>query len=111
MTNQKLFGISYFVSTKLIDLTVEGFNQLKNVMIISEKHQKISEVLMLELGKGVTILSAKGGYSNNKKDVILVVVTRFDIIKIKKIVTNIDKNAFVIINDVHEVLRGRIRHK
>jgi uncharacterized membrane-anchored protein YitT (DUF2179 family) len=58
------------------------------------------------LGKGITFLSGRGGYSGKDKNIIFAVVTRFEMPKIKQIVTQIDENAFIVINDVHEVSGG-----
>lgn len=103
--------VSYFISAKMIDITVEGFDQMKNIMIITDKYQEIATVMMLELGKSVTILQAKGGYSKKEKNIIDIVVSRLEIGKIKKIVSMIDESAFVIITDVHEVMGGRVKTK
>jgi len=103
--------ISYFICSRTIDITVEGFNQVKNVTIISDKYDEISTVLMLEMGKRVTILSAKGGYSKTEKNMIYMIVSRFEIGSIKNIVKIIDENAIIIISDVHEVMGGTIHKK
>lgn len=101
--------ISYFVSVKVLDFTLFGFNTLKNLIIISEKSAEISKRITFELGKGVTFLSGRGGYSGKDKNIIFAVVTRFEMPKIKQIVTQIDENAFIVINDVHEVSGGWLK--
>jgi uncharacterized membrane-anchored protein YitT (DUF2179 family) len=98
--------ISYFVSIKVLDFTLFGFETLKNLIIISEKSDEISRRITFELGKGITFLSGRGGYSGKDKNIIFAVVTRFEMPKIKEIVTQIDENAFIVINDVHEVSGG-----
>jgi uncharacterized membrane-anchored protein YitT (DUF2179 family) len=98
--------ISYFVSIKVLDFTLFGFETLKNLIIISEKSDEISRRITFELGKGITFLSGRGGYSGKDKNIIFAVVTRFEMPKIKQIVTQIDENAFIVINDVHEVSGG-----
>jgi uncharacterized membrane-anchored protein YitT (DUF2179 family) len=103
--------VTYFVAFKVIDVTIEGFNDAKNVMIISEKNDQISIVLMLELGKGLTMLSGKGGFSGSEKNVIYTVVTRFEIARLKSIVNKIDPYAFITIMDVTEVMGGRVKKK
>jgi uncharacterized membrane-anchored protein YitT (DUF2179 family) len=98
--------ISYFVSMKVIDFTLFGFNTLKNLIIISEKSDEISKRITIELGKGITFLSGKGGYSGKDKNIIYAVVTRFEMPKIRMIVNQIDESAFIVINDVQEVSGG-----
>jgi uncharacterized membrane-anchored protein YitT (DUF2179 family) len=103
--------ISYFICVKMIDIVVEGFNDSKSVMIISDSAEQIAMLLMLDMGKGVTYLSGKGGYSKNEKNVIYTIITRFEIGQLKKIVNIIDEKAFVTISDVHEVMGGRFKKK
>lgn len=101
--------ISYFVSMKVLDFTLFGFNTLKNLFIISEKSGEISKRITFELGKGVTFLSGRGGYSGKDKNIIFAVVTRFEMPQIKQIVTDIDENAFIVVNDVQEVSGGWLK--
>jgi uncharacterized membrane-anchored protein YitT (DUF2179 family) len=103
--------ITYFIAFKVIDITIEGFNDAKNVMIVSEKANELSIVLMLELGKGLTLISAKGGYSGNEKNIIYTVITRFEIARLKSIVNKVDPYAFITITDVTEVMGGSVKKK
>jgi uncharacterized membrane-anchored protein YitT (DUF2179 family) len=103
--------ITYFIAFKVIDITIEGFNDAKNVMIVSEKANELSIVLMLELGKGLTLISAKGGYSGNEKNIIYTVITRFEIGRLKSIVNKVDPYAFITITDVTEVMGGSVKKK
>jgi uncharacterized membrane-anchored protein YitT (DUF2179 family) len=99
--------IAYFIAYKMIDITVQGLNESKAVFIISEQAEKIAEVLMARLGRGVTVLHGKGGYSGEAKSVLYTVLTRLEIAKLKTIINEIDENAFVTIHDVHEVMEGK----
>ena len=103
--------VTYFIAFKMIDVTIEGFNEAKNVMIVSEKANELSIVLMLELGRGLTLISAKGGYSGNEKNIIYTVVTRFEIARLKSIVNKVDPYAFITITDVTEVMGGNVKKK
>jgi len=102
--------ISYFICVKMIDIVVEGFNDSKSILIISDHADQIAMLLMLDLGKGVTFLSGKGGYTKSAKDVIYTIITRFEIGRLKKIVNMVDPEAFLTITDVHEVMGGKKRH-
>lgn len=99
--------IAYFVAFKVIDLTIEGLDESKAVIIVSDKQNEIAEVLMARLGRGVTFLKGQGGYSRQSKGVLYSVVTRLELSKLKSIIDEIDEEAFVTIQDVHEVLGGR----
>ncbi|NLZ52851.1 MAG: YitT family protein, partial [Thermoanaerobacteraceae bacterium] len=96
--------ISLFISSKVIDLIQEGFNYAKAAYIISVKAEEVSNKILTEMDRGVTLLNAKGGFSLEEKNVLLCVITRFEVSKLKSVVHETDPKAFVIIHDVHEVL-------
>lgn len=96
--------ISLYISVKISDAIVEGFNFSKSFIIITDKPNKVSNVIIGTLERGVTVLEGRGGYTNEKKDVLLVVVSRREEIHLKRIVNDIDPMAFIIINNAHEVL-------
>ena len=68
-------------------------------------------MITARLGRGVTFLEAKGGFSGAPKDVIYSVVTRLEIVKLKAIINDIDPEAFVTISDVSDVMGGRHQKK
>lgn len=103
--------LAYFIAFKVIDITVEGLEESKAVMIVSEKPEQIAEVLMARLGRGVTFLDGKGGYTGEVKSVLYSVITRLEIAKLKAVVDEIDENAFITISDVHEVMGGRFKKR
>lgn len=92
--------IAYFIAYKTIDITVEGLNESKAVMIVSEKHKDISEAIMDRLGRGLTLLNGKGAYKGDSTNVIYVVVSRLEIAKLKGIVHGFDEDALVTIASV-----------
>lgn len=99
--------IAYMVGIKAVDFIVEGLDKAKAVYIITEKSTKLPILLADELGRGVTIIEAQGAYSRNGKTMIYCVVNRFEIGKVKKIVSSVDETAFVTVNDVSETIGGR----
>ncbi len=103
--------IAYFIAFKVIDVTVEGLEESKSVIIVSDQPELISEVLMARLGRGVTMLQGKGAYTGVFKGVLYCVVTRLEIAKMKSIIEEIDPNAFVTFSDVHEVMGGRFKKR
>lgn len=103
--------VAYFIAFKVIDLTIEGLDESKEAIIISEKYEEITEVLMARLGRGVTLLQGKGGYTGESKGVLYCVLTRLEISKLKSIITEIDEDAFVAISSVHEVMGGRFKKR
>lgn len=103
--------VAYFVAFKVIDITIEGLDESKGIMIVSDNADEIAEALLARLGRGVTILHGQGGFSQEPKKVLYSVVTRLEIAKLKSIVDDKDPNAFVTIQDVHEVIGGRVKKK
>lgn len=92
--------VAYFLSFKVIDIVTEGVDESKAATIISEKSEEITDAVVARLGRGVTLLTGKGGYSKGSLDVIYVVVSRLELAKLKKIVLEIDSNALVTIGNV-----------
>lgn len=102
--------IAYFIAFKVIDTTVEGLDESKSVIIISEKNAEISEAIMSRLGRGITFLEGKGAYKGSSTNVIYVVVSRLEIAKLKNIVHGFDEDALVTIASV-EVSGKKYRKK
>jgi uncharacterized membrane-anchored protein YitT (DUF2179 family) len=103
--------IALFISSKVIDLVQEGFNYAKAVYIISLKAEEISQKILTEMERGVTLLEAKGGFTCHDKYVLLCVITRLEVARLKNIVHETDPQAFVIVHDVHEVLGEGFSYK
>lgn len=95
--------ITYFTALETMDFIVEGIDRAKSAMIITTKDEEISNALMKEFGSGSTIIDAKGGFSNSEKKIIYFVVNRFQIPRLKQIVSAIDKEAYVTISEVADI--------
>lgn len=95
--------ISYFIASRVMDTVIEGLNDSKSVMIISKEYQAISTAIQEQLGRGVTLLLAEGGYSGDDTKVVFCVITRIEESILKQIVTTVDKNAFLSIGNIAEV--------
>ncbi len=100
---------TYYIISKAIDFILEGMDDTKSVMIISDKYEVISNTLMTELDKGVTFIQAQGGYTKDPKKVIYCVISRLELSQLREIVIGIDKEAFVTVQNIHEVRGGRIK--
>jgi len=99
--------VTYMAALKTIDFIVEGLDKAKSAMIITTKHTEVNKALSEEFGSGITLINAKGYYSNENKYMIYFVVNRFQIAKMKRIIQEIDPNAFVTITEVSEVMHER----
>ena len=97
-------AISLYIIVKISDLIVEGFNTSKSFTIISDKYKQISSSIVDELGRGATILKGEGVYTGNEKNVLLVIVSKRQVVTLKKLVKEIDPNCFIIITNINETL-------
>lgn len=95
--------LTYMAGVKTVDFIVEGLDRAKAAVIVTQHPQQISRALCDVFGKGVTILSAHGYYSQEKKTVIYFVVNRFQIARLRHIVRTIDKHAFVSVAEVSDL--------
>lgn len=96
--------ISLYASSKLIDTVMNGLTREKACYVISDEHERVRREIMEKLDRGVTVLSAEGGYSREKRPVILCVLSAQEVGRLKAIVRGADERAFVFISDAHEVL-------
>lgn len=90
-------------TTKTIDYLLEGLNVKKLVFIVSNQHEQIAKELSHQLDRGITILHGTGYYTKEHKQVLFVVISRRQIIRLTKLVNRIDQNAFMTISDAHYV--------
>lgn len=95
--------ISMFVVSKVIDLVLYGIDNSSVCYIISENKEQIAKDITDKLHRGVTIIKGEGAYSHNEKQVLLCVIKRTQIADIRKIIKNIDENAFFIVSDAKNV--------
>lgn len=96
--------IALFVTTQVIDLIQEGRSTAKAFFILTEQHQAIARSIMDDLGRGVTFLQGRGGYTGLERDVLFCVVGTREVTRMKELVYRHDQKAFVIVADAHEVL-------
>ena len=101
--------IAYFIAYKMIDVTIEGFDESKSVWIISDSFRQIGEAILDRLGRGVTYLEGEGGFTGDNKKVIFCVITRLEEAKLKSIVDELDPAAFLAVGNIHDVKGGRFR--
>lgn len=96
--------VSLYISVKVCNTIIEGFDFSKSFIIVTDKSKEVRDSVIKNLERGVTFLEGRGGYSNQKKDVLLVVVSRREEVVLRKLINEIDPIAFVIINNAYEVL-------
>lgn len=96
--------VTYGIGLKAVDFIADGFDKGKGVFIITEKSDAVAETLSAEMGRGLTILDARGYYSGTDKTMLYCVVNRFEISRLKTLIAATDPTAFVTISDISEVL-------
>ena len=103
--------LTYFVGNKTIDFIVEGLDKAKSVMIVTVREEEICQALSEEFGRGITQISARGYFSGAEKCVIYFVVNRFQIPRVKHLVTTIDPAAFITVTEISDVMGTSVKQK
>ena len=103
--------IAYFIAFKVIDIVVEGLDESKAAMIVSNKWPEIASAINDRLGRSVTFLNGEGSYASSETKVIYAVVTRIEVAKLKAIVMDKDEDAFVTIHNVYDVMAKGYKKK
>lgn len=96
-------AISIYIMGKVLDLFFEGIDFAKMMIIISPNYQEISDEINKKIRRGTTAIYGKGMYKEEEKKLLLCVASRREVREIRKIVKEIDKNAFLIITNAREV--------
>jgi uncharacterized membrane-anchored protein YitT (DUF2179 family) len=96
--------VSIFISSRMIDYITQGAYAAKALTIITEQGELLTRAITEEMQRGVTIFPARGAYSQKPKEVIYCVVSRSEVRRLKTLVQSLDPLAFIIINDVNDVL-------
>ena len=97
-------GVAIFVTGQVIDAVVYRFDYSKVALIISPEYEKIAQVIAAELDRGATFLHAEGSFSRKDTKVVLTAVKKQQISELKRLVVEIDPNAFIVVQEAHQVL-------
>lgn len=103
--------LASFVLSRIMDLVQQGAYTAKGMFIISDKYPQIAQMIDLKLDRGFTYLDAHGGFLQDEKRIIYLVISPREIPQAKQLVENEDPNAFVTIFDVHEALGEGFSYK
>ncbi len=96
--------IVLYVSGLVVDSTLEGAGTVRTALIVSDQSATVSQRILSEMERGVTILNGTGGYTGAARPVIYCVVNRSEIQQLKTIVHETDPKAFMVIGQAHEAL-------
>ncbi len=96
--------LNLFLTSKMTDFAAEGMPYIKAVMIVTDQPDEVRDAIFKKLHRGVTFLKAEGGYSRKKKDVIYVCIHRRQVMLLRRILKNIDPDAFMVLHDAYDVM-------
>jgi uncharacterized membrane-anchored protein YitT (DUF2179 family) len=109
--------LTYYIATKTIDYVVEGIEENTGVTIVSSQSEIIKEVLVKEMGRGITIYKGERGFMKDSFevkhdcDIIFTVITRLEVRRLKRVVSELDPKAFVFTNTIKETAGGILKKK
>ena len=108
--NKALYtGITVFLCGKVMDAVVYRFDDSKVALIMTKEHQRIAEAISARLDRGATFLNGEGSFTHQELKVVLTAVKRQQITELKELVMEIDPEAFVIVQEAHQVLGDGFR--
>lgn len=96
--------IAMFVTGYIVDLVQEGPISSKAFFVMSSEPDQLADVIMNEMGRGVTVFNAKGAYTGQSREMLLCVVDTSEVTQLKELIYEIDSKAFIIVTSAHEVL-------
>jgi uncharacterized membrane-anchored protein YitT (DUF2179 family) len=107
--------ITYLSASKTLDFIVEGIEEYIGVTIISAKNEKIKQMIIDKMGRGVTVYKGKGGYGTHGQkgdiDILYTVLTRLELNKLNTEIEKIDKDAFVVMSSIKDTKGGMIKKR
>jgi uncharacterized membrane-anchored protein YitT (DUF2179 family) len=104
-----LYTLIYlYITSSVVNLVVTGLSQRKAIYIISPKWREISQRIMEEIHRGVTIIRGQGGFSGQEQQILYTVITFRELARLKQMVRNEDPEAFVVVSETLEVMGQRV---
>lgn len=97
--------ISVYVGAKVLDFVVEGVSERSAVLIISNKPEELLHHVTDQMARGLTILEGRGGFTGKSKDVLYLVINSHEIVMLRKIIQEVDANAYITEHPVQELTR------
>ena len=96
--------LNLFLTSRMTDFAAEGMPYVKAVMIVTDRPDEVRDAIFDRLNRGVTFLKARGGYTREEKEVIYVCVHRRQVMLLRKLLREIDPDAFMVLHDAHDVM-------
>lgn len=96
--------LSLWLTSHIIDLVQEGPSTAKAFLIVSNAADQVARRIMADMDRGVTFVRGRGGYTGQERDLLFCVVSASEVVRLKELINVIDRDAFVIVADAHEVM-------
>lgn len=96
--------IAIYVSSRSVDMLLQGLQQGRQFLIISEKTREIAEGVLGEMGRGATFVHGIGAFTGEPRSMLMVVIRRKEFLKLKELIRRYDPHAFVMVTEVSEIL-------
>lgn len=108
--------LTYLAASKTVDFIVEGIEEYTGVTIISPKSEDIRQMIINDIGRGVTIYKGergfgKSGHRDSNIDIIFTVITRLELSNLKAEIEKIDPNAFILMHSINDTKGGMIKKR
>lgn len=97
--------VTYYVGSRTVDFIVEGFDRSMCAMIVTTRAEAVTAALSESFKAGGTIVNAIGGYSKDEKQIIYFIVNHFQINRLKKLVLELDADAFISLQNVTDIVK------
>lgn len=104
-----LYTLIYlYISSYMVNLVVTGLSQRKAVFVISPQWKGISQRIMEDIQRGVTIIEGQGAFSGQEQHILYTVITFRELPRLKSLVRSLDPNAFMVVSETLEVMGKRV---
>lgn len=104
--------IAVYLGSKAIDFFVEGLEEKVAVLIISSSPDLVLNAVTNKMSRGLTVLEGRGGYTGANKEVLYIVISRQEVVRLKKIINEVDEHAYVTVHYVQEMIgKGFVKNK
>ncbi|WP_251672051.1 YitT family protein [Sporosarcina sp. NCCP-2331] len=103
--------VAVYIGAKIIDKIVDGADDRKAVMIISKHQENIRQELLNTMGRGVTILEGRGGYTLEAQPILYIIINQSEVVQLRRILERVDEDAYVTINNVQEIFKRGFKER
>jgi uncharacterized membrane-anchored protein YitT (DUF2179 family) len=107
--------ITYLAASKTLDFIIEGIEEYVGVTIVSPRSEEIRQMIINNMGRGVTVFKGKSGYGKRGEtkdvEIIYTVITRLELNKLKTVIERIEPDAFMVMSSVKDTRGGMIKKR